>query len=90
MQPRSPQDQPHILLQKQFRPPVGRVCIEVPAGLSDAGEAPEKCALRELKEETGYSGTVDSGCGGEHKGVSPVMFNGKINFTMVDIVMSRN
>ena len=34
-----------ILLQKQFRPPVGRMCIEVPAGLIDAGETPEECAV---------------------------------------------
>lgn len=65
---------PSILLQKQFRPPVNAVCIEVPAGLVDAGETPEQCALRELKEETGYVGRV-AGEGGV--GVSPVMFNGE-------------
>jgi ADP-ribose pyrophosphatase len=57
-------------LQKQFRPPVDKVCIEVPAGLIDAGETPEQCALRELKEETGYVGAVVEG------GVSPILFNG--------------
>ncbi|RPB24298.1 hypothetical protein L211DRAFT_785250 [Terfezia boudieri ATCC MYA-4762] len=52
-------DEPaRILLQKQFRPPVGRMCIEVPAGLIDAGETPEECALRELQEETGYYGQI--------------------------------
>lgn len=65
---------PSILLQKQFRPPVNAVCIEVPAGLIDAGETAEQCALRELKEETGYVGRV-AGEGGV--GVSPVMFNGE-------------
>jgi len=34
-----------ILLQKQFRPPVGKMCIEVPAGLIDEGETPEECAV---------------------------------------------
>ena len=43
---------PEILLQKQFRPPAGKVCIEVPAGLVDENETPEEAALRELREET--------------------------------------
>ncbi|KAI9832179.1 MAG: hypothetical protein M1819_004531 [Sarea resinae] len=64
---------PELLLQKQYRPPVNKVCIEVPAGLVDAGEGPEKCALRELKEETGYVGKVVEV--GQMGGVSCVMFN---------------
>ncbi|CAI4037349.1 hypothetical protein SMKI_02G2210 [Saccharomyces mikatae IFO 1815] len=56
-----------ILLQKQFRPPVEGVCIEMPAGLIDAGEDVDTAALRELKEETGYSGKIIS--------KSPTVFN---------------
>ncbi|KAF2763286.1 hypothetical protein EJ05DRAFT_32972 [Pseudovirgaria hyperparasitica] len=62
---------PCILLQKQFRPPVAAVCIEVPAGLVDANESAEEAAARELKEETGYTGDIVS----EGFGVSPVMWN---------------
>lgn len=47
-----------VLLQKQFRPPVEGVCIEVPAGLIDANEDIPTAALRELKEETGYIGRI--------------------------------
>lgn len=47
-----------VLLQKQFRPPVEGVCIEVPAGLIDANEGIEKAALRELREETGFIGKI--------------------------------
>jgi ADP-ribose pyrophosphatase len=54
-----------MLLQKQFRPAIGQICIEFPAGLVDAGETATECALRELREETGYTGKVvgdDAGC----------------------------
>lgn len=58
---------PEILLQKQFRPPVNGVCIEIPAGLLDPSESLEQCAERELYEETGYVGKAVKS--------SPVMFN---------------
>lgn len=47
-----------IILIEQFRAPVGKRVIELPAGLmgddGDAGEAAETAAIRELTEETGY------------------------------------
>ncbi|KAK3380898.1 NUDIX hydrolase domain-like protein [Podospora didyma] len=49
---------PEVLLEKQFRPPAGSVVVEFPAGLIDAGETVEECAVRELREETGYIGEV--------------------------------
>lgn len=70
--PSKPNETPHIVLQKQWRAPADAVVIEIPAGLMDPGETPEECALRELKEETGYVGKVIEG----NFGVSPVMFNG--------------
>lgn len=47
--------QQRLLLERQFRYPVGRVMIEFPAGKIDPGEPPWACARRELREETGYS-----------------------------------
>jgi ADP-ribose pyrophosphatase len=42
----------------QYRPPVQAICVEFPAGLIDAGETTEQTVLRELKEETGYTGKI--------------------------------
>ena len=50
----------HILLVEQYRVPLGKYCLELPAGLvgdDSAGEAPEIAAVRELEEETGYRAT---------------------------------
>lgn len=44
-----------VVLERQFRYPLGRVMIEFPAGKLDAGEDCFHCAQRELREETGYS-----------------------------------
>lgn len=53
-----PYEKAEVLLITQFRPPVDAVTVELPAGLVDPGEAVEVAALRELKEETGYVGSV--------------------------------
>ena len=44
-----------VLFEKQFRPPLGRDVIELPAGLVDPGESMETAAKRELIEETGWA-----------------------------------
>ncbi len=43
-----------LLLVRQYRHPAGRDLLELPAGTLDPDEAPERCAERELQEETGY------------------------------------
>lgn len=48
----------HVILVEQYRVPMGKNCLELPAGLVGddvAGEASELAARRELEEETGYS-----------------------------------
>jgi ADP-ribose pyrophosphatase len=53
-------DQGQVLMVRQFRTPVGRVLLEIPAGTLDRQpdgsiEDPEVAAPRELGEETGFS-----------------------------------
>lgn len=47
-----------FLLIRQYRPPIDRFVLEFPAGLVDRGEEPEETAVRELREETGFRGTI--------------------------------
>lgn len=48
----------HVILVEQFRVPLGKICIELPAGLigdgDEADEPAELAGARELEEETGY------------------------------------
>lgn len=47
-----------VVFVKQFRKPIDRVLIEIPAGLVEKNEMdPLAAAKRELKEETGYTGS---------------------------------
>jgi len=63
-------DAEHVLLERQFRYPLGRSIVEFPAGKIDAGEAPFQCARRELLEETGYTARRWSYLGGLHNAIA--------------------
>lgn len=47
-------EQGRLLLVRQYRHPVGKELLELPAGTFDPGDDGESCAYRELQEETGY------------------------------------
>jgi len=47
-----------FVLVRQYRFAVGEELYEFPAGTREAGEDPERCAARELVEETGLSGKL--------------------------------
>jgi ADP-ribose pyrophosphatase len=48
-------DDGRVLLERQYRYPITKACIEIPAGKLDPNEDPLLCAQRELAEETGYT-----------------------------------
>ena len=52
------QDQ-HLLMVRQYRYAIGQETLEIPAGKLDPQEQPLECAERELREETGYRGTLE-------------------------------
>ncbi|MGB5724849.1 MAG: NUDIX hydrolase [Parasphingorhabdus sp.] len=61
-------DDGHVLLVEQYRVPLGKACIELPAGLvgdhdDNADEDASIAAIRELEEETGYRAATIQNCG---------------------------
>lgn len=47
-------DDGRLVVERQYRYPLGRTMVEFPAGKIDPGEPTFACAVRELAEETGY------------------------------------
>lgn len=48
-------DDGRVLLERQYRYPIAKACLEIPAGKLDPKEDHLLCAQRELAEETGYT-----------------------------------
>jgi ADP-ribose pyrophosphatase len=63
-------DDGRVVLERQFRYPIGHVMTEFPAGKLDAGEDPLVCGQRELLEETGYQAREWARAGAMHLAVA--------------------
>lgn len=63
-------DDGRVVLERQYRYPVGQVMIEFPAGKLDAGEDPLVCGQRELLEETGYTARQWARAGAMHLAIA--------------------
>ncbi len=50
-------DDGRLVMVRQYRYPIAKVLLEIPAGKLDPGEDQLTCAARELAEETGYTAT---------------------------------
>ncbi len=73
-------DSGHVILVEQYRVPLGKRCLELPAGLvgdEQEGEGVQEAAIRELEEETGYRAErmVDLGRFHASPGMSSEGFN---------------
>lgn len=63
-------DDGRLVLERQFRYPMGQVMMEFPAGKLDPGEDVLTCARRELLEETGFTATEWARAGMLHPVIS--------------------
>jgi ADP-ribose pyrophosphatase len=63
-------DDGRLVVERQFRYPLDRVCLEFPAGKLDHGEAPLDTARRELVEEAGFTARTWSSLGVIHPVIS--------------------
>lgn len=63
-------DDGRLLLERQYRYPLQRAMIEFPAGKLELGEPGIACAVRELREETGYEATQWAHAGQLHNAIA--------------------
>lgn len=63
-------DDGRLVVERQYRYPMGRAMVEFPAGKLEAGELPFSCAVRELTEETGYRAQEWARAGAMHNAIA--------------------
>lgn len=71
-----------IVLVRQFRYGIDAVSLEIPGGVIETGEQPLAAGVRELQEETGYTGASAILLGSVHP--NPAMQSNRCHFVFVD------
>lgn len=72
----------HIILVRQFRFGIDEFSLEIPGGVMEAGEDPVAAGLRELREETGYTGAPAKLLGTVHP--NPAIQSNRCHFVFVE------
>ena len=70
-----------VVLVRQYRHGTGEITLEIPGGLVEGEDSPEDAAWRELREETGYSGSVLINLGSVHP--NPAIQNNRCHSFLV-------
>lgn len=78
----------HLVLVRQFRFGTDEFSLEIPGGVIDAGEDPVTAGLRELREESGFSGTRARLLGSVHP--NPAMQNNRCHLVLVEDAQRRD
>ena len=63
-------DAERLVVERQWRHPIGKALLEFPAGKLEAGEPVLACAVRELFEETGYRAAEWARAGITHNAIA--------------------
>jgi ADP-ribose pyrophosphatase len=71
-----------LVLVRQFRYGINEFSLEIPGGVMEAGEDPVMAGVRELREETGYSGAPAKLLGSVHP--NPAIQSNRCHFVFVE------
>ena len=71
-----------LVLVRQFRFGIDGFSLEIPGGVMEAGEDPVEAGLRELREETGFTGTRARVLGSVHP--NPAIQSNRCHFVLVE------
>ncbi len=78
----------HIVLVRQFRYGIDEFSLEIPGGVMEPGEDPVTAGLRELREETGFTGAPAKLLGSVHP--NPAIQSNRCHFVFVEAAVQSH